>query len=109
MFCSSLSGSMHQALGLVGNPSATLRLGIVHATERRYHAFIARSVTKAGRSSECFRRPLWGSTSVIAVMSAARPLLHPKRKTIRNLARAQKCQEPTLQGKVMHWVRHDAD
>ena len=33
----------------------------------------------------------FGSNSAIAVMSAARPLFHRKRKSIRNLAMSQKC------------------
>src|SRR5262245_1031461 len=43
-----------------------------------------------------------------AATSAARPVPR-KRKSIRGLAMSRKCQEPTLQGKVMHWVRHDVN
>ena len=35
----------------------------------------------------------YGSKSVIAVMSAARPLFHRKRKSIRDLAMSHKCQQ----------------
>jgi hypothetical protein len=34
-----------------------------------------------------------GSKSLIAVMSAARPLFHRKRKSIRDLAMSQECQK----------------
>jgi hypothetical protein len=43
--------------------------------------------------------PMWGgcrSISVIAVMSAARPLFLRKRKSIRDLAMSQECQKPTI-------------
>jgi hypothetical protein len=36
-----------------------------------------------------------GSNSVIAVVSAARPLFHQKRKSICGLAMSQKCQKAT--------------
>src|SRR5262249_6981416 len=46
-----------------------------------------------GASSEGRRRPARGGLAAfgVAVMSAARPLFHRKRKSIRNLAMSQKC------------------
>jgi hypothetical protein len=48
--------------------------------------FVCCAVTTA---SSVFTQP--GSNSVIAVMSAARPLFHRKRKSICDLAMSQKC------------------